>query len=370
MEGSRPWDSEMAMRRAIELAKLGLGFVAPNPPVGCVILDQHGRLLAEGYHTAWGKPHAEVEALRKVKDPSSLKGAHLFVTLEPCSHFGKTPPCAETLARLPLASVTYGLLDPNPKVSGRGVHILQKAGLHVIESPILRSELQNLAEIFFCNMIENKAFCALKVASSLDGMIALKSGESQWITGPEAREHVHFLRAVYDAVLVGVGTLLADNPNLNSRLDQFKHKSNSVVLVDPRARSAPSLKSMKIFASRKTQQVYFVTRPEYATSLGLDSEQVITQCWDGETLDWMRLREELYKKKINSVLIEGGAKIHASLIQQNQMQRIYSYIAPKILGSGLSWTQEFSISELKQAPVLRDIETTSLGPDILISGRI
>jgi diaminohydroxyphosphoribosylaminopyrimidine deaminase/5-amino-6-(5-phosphoribosylamino)uracil reductase len=183
-----------AMKLAIEEAARGAGFVAPNPLVGCVILSRDGALIGRGHHERIGEGHAEVRALESVADVSQLNAAQVFVTLEPCAHQGRTPSCAEALAKLPIASVTYGLEDPNPLVAGKGAEILRAAGKTVQIFGGLKTELEEACEIFLMNMREKRAFVALKAAASLDGKIALPDGSSQWITGEESRAHVQSLR--------------------------------------------------------------------------------------------------------------------------------------------------------------------------------
>ena len=212
------------MAMAIREAQKALGQTSPNPPVGCVIVSPDGQVLSTGYHKAAGQAHAEIEALNKV---DNLQGATLFVTLEPCAHQGRTPSCAQTLAQTSLANIVYGLSDPNPLVSGRGCKILTQAGKNVVQHPHPHTELTELVEVFFCNMHEHKAFVALKMATSLDGQMALSDGTSKWITSPTARKHAHVLRKLYDAVLVGANTISFDNPQLNARPSEFEHKASS-----------------------------------------------------------------------------------------------------------------------------------------------
>lgn len=361
-----------AMWMAIEEAKKGVGFVSPNPLVGCVILDSNFELLAKGYHAKVGGPHAEVAALSAVSDSSKLKGAHVFVTLEPCAHHGRTPPCAEALARLPLASVTYGLLDPNPLVAGKGIEILKQAGIAVHTLPELNDDLEDLAEIFLTNMREKRPFVAIKVASSLDGQIALKSGESQWITSEDARAHVQELRGAYDAVMVGVGTFLADNPKLNSRDPRFQSKAQKAVLLDPDGRSFEKLSSSALLQVRKPEHLFVVTDENITLPAGLLGVKHLKVSMTKERWDWSSIFARLFENEVKSVFVEGGGFVYSQLLKEQQADRLYIYIAPKILGAGggLAWTKDLSLERLSDAVSLSRVKRLSFGPDLLVTGRV
>ena len=235
------WTLREAMLLAIAEGSKGAGWVSPNPQVGCVILSSSGRLLSTGFHRKYGGPHAEVWALKALEKASDLEGAIVVVTLEPCAHEGKTPSCAKALAKLPISKVVYGLVDPNPLVAGQGLDIIRNAGIKVecITEffPELTAPLEQLCEHFLMNQNQKRPFVSLKVATSLDGIMAMKGGESQWISGPESRARVQFLRATHDAVLVGSGTILVDNPRLNSRDSNYEGKDpNKVIILDRRGR--------------------------------------------------------------------------------------------------------------------------------------
>lgn len=358
---------DQAMARAIELAQKGLGFVAPNPPVGCVILNKSGAVIGEGYHQAVGQAHAEIEALNRVVDKAQLKGAHLIVTLEPCAHHGRTPPCAEALAQLPLAQVTYGLKDPNPLVSGRGLKILSDAGINVEKSVGFEHELAELVEVFFYNQQMQRPFVALKVASSLDGQIALNNGESQWITGEKSRQQAHYLRGVYDALLVGVQTLIHDNPKLNSRHENFASKENYVIIFDPEGRSAAFLSNSQVLQVRNPNKVIvFVGETHTFTS----SARIISWPLVKGTFDLKEIFKFLWREGISSVMAEGGAHTASVMLQEHLVQRLYLFMAPKIIGSGggKSWTTNLQIDKLAQAQELRHPRYESLGQDLLVTG--
>lgn len=357
-----------AMRLAISEAKKGIGFVSPNPPVGCVILDSNYNFLASGYHHRVGEDHAEVDALKKIKDKSKLKGAYVVVTLEPCSHVGRTASCANTLAQLPISSVVYGLKDPNPLVAGRGLEILTSAGIHVECLPGVNSELESLAEIFLYNMRFNKCFIALKAASSIDGQVALSTGESQWITGSKSREHGHYLRGVYDATAIGYGTYLKDNPSLDIRHGHLKEKTNKIVLFDREAKSLESITESNIFLKNKAKNIYLVVDKQLEgkveNKIGVNILFVEHDTKSGPDLD--DLHKKLFENKIYSLYIEGGAKVLSYFIAKNTFNALYVFLGAKLLGHGLSWTKDLEFLTLKQVPSLKLSQFEIFNNDILL----
>ena len=359
--------SKEAMQLAIEEAKKGAGFVSPNPLVGCVILSRSGDLLAKGYHARVGENHAEVNALNQITDPQQLEGAQVFVTLEPCAHEGRTPSCAKRLAQLPVASVIYGVQDPNPLVSGQGAAILRQAGISVaVFTEGLESELEALAEIFFLNMREKRPFVAVKVASSLDGKVALHDGSSQWITGEESRAHVQYLRGCYDAVVTGVGTFARDNPRLNSRDERFKDKSQKLVLLDPTGRSFKTLEQSALLSVRSAQDLIVVTAPMGTRApVGRHIEIPDAQ----GAFDTTALFAALTAEGIHSLFVEAGPYTVSQFLKARLVDRLYVFLAPKILGDGLSWTTGLSLPGLDHAIQLADSQVQSFGGDILITGR-
>lgn len=307
---------EQAMKLAITEAHLGAPFVSPNPKVGCVILDSKGELLAKGYHTKFGKPHAEVEALNQIKDKEKLKDAHVIVTLEPCAHEGKTPSCAKTLAKLPIKKVTYGLVDPNPLVAGQGAQILKDAGIEAVEyQGNLKKDLEEVCEEFLYNFRNKKVFVALKVAQSSDGKIG-KKGERTQITGPESMLKVHELRAQYDAVLVGKNTVLIDNPKLDIRHPQIK-KENQVIILDRSGEVLKRKDQLSIFKTHKEENIHVISTPDLKTAL-----------------------VEIYGLGIRSVMVEGGGQIFSEFLRRNLVQRIHLFTAPIILGKGIEWADK------------------------------
>jgi diaminohydroxyphosphoribosylaminopyrimidine deaminase / 5-amino-6-(5-phosphoribosylamino)uracil reductase len=356
-----------AMLRAISEGHKGAGFVAPNPLVGCVILNSNFEFIAAGYHERVGEGHAEVNALKAVQDQSALNGAHIYVTLEPCAHEGRTPSCAKTLAKLPIASVTYGLMDPNPKVSGQGAEILRQAGKTVEQFTELQTELEELAEIFLMNQRSMRPFVTLKTAATLDGKIAMRDGTSQWITGEAARAHVQCLRGAHDAVLIGTGTFIKDNPRLNSRDPRFKDKRHKVVLLDPEGLTQHLLKGSALLEVRRPEDVFVVTHSKEPYDANVT---VIAAPGNPGEIDLPVLMKDLYTRGMCSLLLEGGAFTYSRFLRERLVDRLSLYLAPKIIGEGISWTTGFDVTELAQARTLKTQRLEKLGDDIYFTGRL
>lgn len=390
---------DQAMEMALSLAAQGWGWVSPNPAVGCVILDSNNQLIGYGYHEKFGGPHAEVNALRGLST-EQLQGARVFVTLEPCAHYGKTPPCAEALAKLPIREVIYGLQDPNPQVHGKGLAILQQAGIQVTFYDQKREVFEKVCEHFLKNMRHQKTFVTLKAAVSLDGKIALKNGQSQWITGEEARLEAHYMRACHDALLVGVNTFLVDNPSLNIRHFLFPDKTNKVIVFDPSGRGIASLKSSKLYATHKPENIIWVLNAELKNSFfstpkdenNLDRTNLYPlqefkelginlifinkyTCTSNisNTLNLSELLQELWKLNIRSLLVEGGGATISSFINQKVGDRLTLFMAPILIGdiSGVGWASSINpIYHLSQSTNLGSFTINPMGKDILLSARI
>lgn len=374
---------EQAMALALDQARLGGPYVSPNPLVGCVILDEHNRFLASGYHTKYGFPHAEVEAYKKLS-ADQLKNAQFFVTLEPCAHEGKTPSCAKALAQFPLKKVVYGLVDPNPLVSGQGAEIIQKAGIQCSEyQGPLKKELYEVCEIFLKNFNSKKVFVSLKVAQSLDGVIALKSGESQWITSSESREFVHELRALHDAVLVGRKTVEIDNPSLNIRHPLIK-KTNKVVIIDTQGELLAKISQgvqFKFLKIHSPENIFIFASKlaieKFKQSLKLSGQNndkmaylrsIHLQVWSSTE----NMLNQLFELGIKSVFVEGGASTYGHLIKANCVDRLHIFTAPVIIGqgNGLSWTQLLETNQLDKKIVLHNVQNHFYGIDHYTTGKI
>lgn len=367
-----------AMLLAIQEAAQGAPFVSPNPQVGCVILDAQGGFLSSGHHERYGGPHAEVNALKGLSD-AELKDAKVFVTLEPCAHEGKTPSCAKHLARLPVAEVVYGLVDPNPLVSGEGARILQDAGkscfvFHERFGAELDEALEEAAEIFLWNYRHRKVFVAMKAAISLDGRMATSTGQSQWITGPESREQVHRLRAALDGVLVGVGTFLADNPSLDIRLPNIS-KENFAIVIDPEGRGLGALSTSKLLNARLATKVVFAVAEERAAMLQAQADasgiRLLPVKRDQvQGLDIQTLLKGLWDLGLRSVLVEGGAVTNQSFLRAQAVQRLHLFQAPIVIGGAGAhgWSGQFAVPSLAEALVLRRSRGLDLGRDFYRTG--
>ena len=357
---------EEALSLALALAKKGLGRTSPNPPVGCVILDKNYRFLSAGFHARAGGPHAESEALKKIKNKSRLKGAHVFVTLEPCCHQGKTPPCAKALAEYSLASLTYGAKDPFTK--GRGLKYLKKkTKLKIRQAKFHLKEMEELVRPFTFSCLHKKPFVSLKAGVSLDGSLALQNGKSQWITSLAARRHSHLLRAQAEAVLIGVKTLLKDNPRLIARK---KNHKNKVIILDSKGESFSFLPKARILKNRDKESVIVccdLGAKKLKPPAGVTVKFFKTI---GGVFPLSALLKNLYKEnQIHSILAEGGAFTFSEFLRQKEAQKLYLYQAPVILGRGLNWSGALLLKSLGSKIRLSSLKCEKIGPDFLFTGQ-
>ncbi len=365
-----------AMAIAIHEARKGAGFVSPNPLVGCVILDSNRNLLATGYHHKAGGDHAEIDALKKLSSPSLVKGGHIYVTLEPCAHQGRTGSCARALAPLKPASVTVAVEDPNPLVAGKGATILREAGIDAdllinrkdlssTEALDLVEQAEEVAEIFLHNFRAKEPFIAMKVASSLDGKMAYASGESKWITGEAAREHVHVVRAQYDAVAVGHNTFIADNPSLTVRHKNYVDFVNQAIVFDPGGSILGDLANSNILKARDPQNVIVVIDPKVSIQNPMGVRVLKIPMLDKTGFVIEELMAGLLDLGVTSVLLEGGAKTYGSFIQSGKVRRLHVYLAPILLGgrNGLSWSSGFGGVSMKDRIDLRRVQRQTFGTD-------
>lgn len=353
---------EQFMKRAIELAKQGSGWTAPNPLVGAVVV-KNGRVIGEGYHRKYGELHAERNALAACsEDPA---GATLYVTLEPCCHYGKTPPCTEIIIEKKIAKVVIGSRDPNPKVAGKGARILREHGIEVVED-YMREACDALNPVFFHYITTKTPYVVLKFAMTLDGKIATRTGASKWITGEAARNHVHQLRSRYAGILAGIGTVLADDPMMNCRIDGA-HQPLRIIL-DSHLRIPMG---SRLVRSAKEYPLLIVcnesTRDrEEGTNRIQKMEEAGAKVWtlpekNGHP-DLNVLMQRLGEEKIDSVLIEGGGTVNEAALKAHIVHHVYAYIAPKIFGgedaktpvegSGIRLPQECANLRLAKITVL------------------
>lgn len=353
------------MKRALELAKKGAGHTSPNPMVGCVVVKD-GRIVTEGYHERYGEFHAERNALTRCEE--DLTGAEMYVTLEPCCHQGNTPPCTDIIIERRIGKVYVGSMDPNPKVAGKGVKILQEHGIEV-ETGVLEKECLALNEIFFYYITTGMPYVAMKYAMTMDGKIASCTGDSKWVTGETARHHVHELRKQYSAILAGIGTVLADDPMLNCRIEEGVDPVR--VVCDSSLRIPLSSQLVKTAGDIPVIVAYAKENPEKEKALLQAGVELISAGRDGR-VDLAVLMRELGKRKIDSVLVEGGGAIHGSLLKSGLVQKIYCYLAPKLIGGreAGSPVEGDGFSRMKDALPVKEMEILPLGEDICISGRV
>ena len=335
------------MNRCIELAKSAQGNTSPNPLVGCVILDKDGNIISEGFHEKYGQNHAERNALLKL---GNAKGCTLIVNLEPCSHYGKTPPCADLIIEKGIKTVVYGMQDPNPIVSGRGLQKLKDAGIEVI-GPVLEDKCKKLNEIFIKNQTQHKTFAAIKTATTIDGKISTTSGDSKWITSDSARNEVRSLRNIYDAILTSSSTVIADNPTM-------EHKCK--IILDR------NLKTDLNSTIYKQGKIYIFHDKNLNSKNTNNITYIKTPVIEGK-LDPQFILNELFELGIMSVFIEAGGGVNESFLPY--IDKLYHFIAPKILGdnSGKSCFYGKNADKISQCTNLQFEDFKQFPPDILIS---
>ena len=354
------------MAKAIQLAQKGRFTTSPNPRVGCVIVDENNQLLGQGYHVQAGTPHAEVHALRQASNARSngAKGATAYVTLEPCSHFGRTPPCANALIEAQVARVVVAMTDPNPNVCGNGINMLQAAGIEVV-SDVMAAEAAALNPGFTKRMLTGKPFVRVKLGISLDGKIALQNGVSQWITGPEARRDVQRYRAQSCAVLTGSGTVAADNPSLLVREQEAKFENYPLEHIRQPARIVVDSQSKlnRDFNLFNDGHVTFTaTLQAHPDTSVVPYIQVDEK--DGK-VDLHGLMSALGDKQYNEVWVEAGPGLAGALLQEGLVDELICYQAPKLLGDkGVSMVNLPAFTALNQSISLSLIENRQVGNDI------
>lgn len=358
---------EEYMRRALALAVRAEGDTSPNPMVGCVIVDEDGNIVGEGYHHKAGTPHAEVNALAEAKQLA--QGATAYVTLEPCSHYGRTGPCCVALARAGIRKVVVACLDPNPLVAGKGIEYLRLQDIEV-QIGVCEADAKRLNERFFTWVTENRPFVSMKYAMTLDGKIASATGDSKWITGEEARTFAHRLRRQHDAVLVGIGTVLEDDPELTTRMVQGKNPVrvvlDSSLRISLMAAVLNPLADTIVFTSLDADAV----KAEALAALP-NVEVVRLPATDGQ-LDVEMVLQELAGRNITSVLVEGGSGVHGAFRDAGIVDRVYAFVAPKIIGgkSALTPVAGIGCEYIADGWELEDVETELLGRDVLITGLV
>jgi diaminohydroxyphosphoribosylaminopyrimidine deaminase/5-amino-6-(5-phosphoribosylamino)uracil reductase len=354
------------MERALALAAQGKGRVSPNPMVGAV-LTKEGSIIGEGFHPYAGGDHAEVIAVRAAG--GDARGAVLYVTLEPCCHYGKTPPCTETLIEAGIARVVVATFDPNPVVAGKGVRCLREAGIAVEIGP-LEEEAVRLNEAYFKYIQTRRPFVILKAALSLDGKLATRTGDSRWITGEVARRRVHELRNEVDAVLTGIGTVVKDDPLLTTRLDLQGGRDPLRVIVDSRARLPASARLLKT-GSRPPVVAVGPDAPQNRCDVlkKAGAEVVVVPKGEGG-LSLPDLMATLGRREITSVMIEGGGRLSTSALQAGIVDKVILMIAPMLIGGTAAPTllQGEGVEKLSEALHLKEVKVESLGADLMVEG--
>ena len=359
------------MQKALDLAEKGRGRTSPNPMVGAVIV-QNGRVVGQGFHERAGTPHAEIHALKDAGNKAM--GADLYVTLEPCCHFGRTAPCTSAVIEAGIRRVVVAMVDPNPKVAGKGLDQLRRADIETSVG-LMADEAQKLNSSFIKHITTGLPLVILKAASSLDGKIATATGESKWITSPLSRLKVHEIRNHVDAILVGVGTVLADDPELTVRLsDQDKTKDPVRVIVDSKGRTPPSA---KVFAPNSSTKVIIATtnqikleQQQIYEKLGV--EVLLIPSRSNGRVDLKQLISKLGQRQITSLLIEGGGEIHASAIGSGIVDEVFFFLAPILIGGreAPSPIQGNGIKHLHEAVQLKKMTCTTIGQDLMVHAQI
>jgi diaminohydroxyphosphoribosylaminopyrimidine deaminase/5-amino-6-(5-phosphoribosylamino)uracil reductase len=350
------------MRQALRLARRGLGRVSPNPMVGAVIV-KGGRIIARGYHHIFGGDHAEVDALKNAEE--DVSGATLYVTLEPCRHYGKTPPCTDAIIKSKIARVFVGMLDPFPEMQGKSIELLKQHGIDCIVG-VLESECSALNEVYLKWVTTCLPYVTIKWAQTLDGKIAAAKGDSKYISSPPSLKLAHKLRATHDAILVGVNTVIKDNPELTTRL--IKGRNPTRVILDSHLRIPLDSKVLVNQEAAKTLvAVTPAAPPEKLNALKKVGIEVLTLPPDStSSVDLKALLKTLAKRQISSVLVEGGAETITSFLRLSLADKIICIIAPKLMGSGTPAVSDLNITDLSQSFKLAFKRVYRSGEDIVL----
>lgn len=364
-------DDRYFMSRAIELARNGIGTTKTNPLVGCVIVKD-GKIIGEGFHKTFGSNHAEVNAIEDAKSRGeNLEGSTIYVNLEPCSHHGKTPPCADRIIKEKIARVVIGNCDPFKEVQGRGIEKLKTAGIEV-KCKVLEEECTALNERYFTYIKNKRPFVVLKAGMTIDGKIATKTFESQWITSEESRKFSHELRGMCDGIMVGINTVLKDDPSLNVRAGRYPH-SPTRIIVDSKLRISQSAKVL----SKDLENIAIIAttdsydREKFEILSKMENVRIVIVKDKNGRVDLRDLLEKLKEFNISSILLEGGGSLNASMLKENLVDKFYFFIAPKIIGAdGISAIGRMGIEKIDEVLNLKDVEVSKISTDILIKGRI
>ncbi|PKN98407.1 MAG: riboflavin biosynthesis protein RibD [Chloroflexi bacterium HGW-Chloroflexi-5] len=359
-------NDEQFMKLALKLATKGRGFASPNPMVGAVLVKK-GRIIGQGWHQCCGENHAEVNAIQNATE--NVAGSTLYVTLEPCCHSGKTPPCTNLIICKKIKRVVIGTTDSNPLVSCRGINSLRDAGIEV-KTGVLEDKCRSLNEVFFHFMETGLPFVTVKYAQTLDGRIATTAGQSQWISSPASLKFAHQLRAEHDAILVGIGTVLKDNPSLTVRMVRGRNPLR--IIVDACLDVTTKFNVMQDLS--QTPTLIATTRspsdPAFQKLVKAGAELVSVRSNKRNHANLKQLLHHLAARNISSVLIEGGSQIITSALKDNLVNRLVTIIAPKILGKGIEAIGDLNIRDLKEAKKLSLKSVTKKGVDVIMDCRI
>lgn len=368
-------DNEQYMRRAIELAKLGAGKVNPNPLVGAVIV-KNGQIISEGYHMVYGDLHAERNAFKNLKNPDDAKDAEMYVTLEPCCHHGKQPPCTEAIIEHGISRVYVGSNDPNELVAGKGIQILRDAGIEVV-TEFLKDECDAINPVFFHYITTRTPFVLMKYAMTLDGKIATRTGHSQWISGEESRARVQQTRNALKGIMVGIGTILNDDPRLTCRMDGGRNPIR--IICDSKLRIP--LSSNVVSTAKEVSTIVATVEPhaeynrfwkEQKAELEVSGVEVLVVKERDGRLDLRDLMIKLGEKQIDGILLEGGSTLNYAALQEGIVNRIEAYVAPKIFGGAGFYTPVGGegVELATEALGCKLISTEQIGQDILLTYEI
>ena len=355
------------MLRALELARMGK--TSPNPMVGAVLV-KNNRIIAEGFHSRAGGPHAEVVALRKAG--GKARGADLYVNLEPCCHVGRTPPCTDAIIQSGVTRVFAGMKDPNKLVKGKGIRILKAAGIKVSVG-LMKKDCEKLNEVFVKVMKTGMSFVTVKTAMSLDGKIATREGDSQWISGVKSRDFVHELRNQNDAILVGTNTILKDNPQLTCRLKNKRGRQPARITLDRRNRIPLTA---KVFANSKAHRVIYVSGLKLSTKreqlLKTKNIEVLKVKTLKSGFDLKQLMKLLAQKELNSILIEGGGEINGSALEVGIVDRVFVFISPILVGGqqAPSPIGGDGVAKITKAMRLDNMKVIPIGDDLMVEAEI
>ncbi len=356
-------NDEYYMHLAISLALRGSKNTLSNPMVGCVLV-KNGCVVGKGYHHVFGEDHAEIMALKDAG--TDARDSTAYVTLEPCSHYGKTPPCAPRLIEAGINRVVIGSLDPNPLVNGKGIDILKNGKVEVIHG-ILKDECDWLNRGFFSRIIEHRPWITLKAATGLDGKMCLSNGESKWITTPWSRRAAHLLRSENDAIMVGKKTVLTDDPRLDVR-SSFG-RSPLKVILDPRLEISPTA---KVFENGKTL-VYTLLREDKLSGCMTEypaGTELSNASNDGQGLNLKEIIFDLSARGINYLLLEGGPTLISSFLKDRLVDEIVLFLSPRIMGQGIAMADKIIFQCMESTIPVRNVRISRIGKDLMLEGRV